>query len=112
MLKSVFEDIIGDEKNVTDTKFYQKFAENEMTKEEAAEVIKNEIIPAYKDIQRYIFEDYYKYTRSGPGLLSFSNLRGQEYYQACLKDFTGQSDVDADELHMFGLESLKKSQAQ
>ena len=96
--------------NVTRSAFFQMFAKHDGTREEAAKVITNEVLPAFKDLEEYLFNDYYQYVRSKPSVKSMSNLKGEEFYQASLEYFTTLSNVNADDLHQYGLESLQRSQ--
>ena len=111
MSKGPFQKLQIDGENVNNSDFYQMFSNSVFSKLVAAEYIENKILPAYKELQEYIFGDYYKHARPGPGVLSFSNLKGQDFYQACLKYYTTKSEVNPEELHSFGYESLNKSQS-
>ena len=114
MSKGPFEKIQtdgGGENNATNSDFYRQFSKNDFSRLVAAEYIENKILPAYKELEEYIFGDYYKHARNGPGVLSFSNLKGKDFYQACLKYYTTKSEVNPEELHSFGYESLNKSQS-
>ena len=62
--------------NVTRSAFFRMFAKHDGTKEEAANVITNEVLPAFKDLEDYLFNDYYKHVRSQPSIKSLSNLKG------------------------------------
>ena len=73
-------------------------------------MILSQILPAYKDLSNYIFKEYYKNIRPGPGLVSLLNLKGDQLYEACLEYYSG-SKIDPEELHQFGYDSLNKSQA-
>ena len=97
-------------KNVTNSGFYKMLAKNNSTKNEAAQIIKEEILPSYEILSNYIFGEYYKHLRPGPGIESLTNLKGDEFYEANLEFYTTQSNVDPKEIHQFGYECLKKSQ--
>ena len=93
--------------NVIKSDFYYMFSKNNATKEEAKKVIQDQIIPAYKDLSNYIFKEYSKHLRPGPGLVSLFNLKGDQFYEACLEYYSG-SKIDPEELHKFGYDSLNK----
>jgi uncharacterized protein (DUF885 family) len=94
-----------------ESEFFIQFSKNNLVRDEALKVIRNQIIPSFKKLQDFIHGDYSKHLRKSAGLVSLNNLKGDEFYQACLDFHATLKGVDARELHNFGLKSLRTSQA-
>lgn len=92
------------------SRFYSQFARSKIYNSEAYTVIKNQILPAFKSLEIFLEGKYMKHVRKGPGLISMGNLKGEEYYQACLDHSTSIKGVNSTELFLFGQTELKKSQ--
>ena len=64
----------------------------------------NENTPDEKVKNMKLFRKYMKHVRKGPGVISFGNLKGEEYYQACLERSTSIKNINATELYQFGMQ--------
>jgi uncharacterized protein (DUF885 family) len=97
--------------NAEESEFFKQFSKNNLVRDKALEVIQNQIIPTFKKLQDFVHGEYSKHLRKSAGLVSLNNLKGDEFYQACLDFHATLKGVDARELHNFGLKSLRTSQA-
>ncbi len=66
--------------NPEDSVFFKNFA-NGPVKDEALDIIGNEVLPAFKDLHDYVFGYYSNHLRPGPGLESIKD-KGKDLYQS------------------------------
>jgi len=105
--------------NPEDSKFYEQFArikekvsartEEEIKaakdiQEQAKKMIAEEILPAYKKLQGYVFGEYSKHLRPSPAASSLQN--GAEFYQRSIEYYTTLIGVTPSEIHEIGLEEV------
>ena len=83
--------------------FLKQFLTNDKVKDEAKNVVQNEILPRFKVLQNYIFGEYQNHLRKGPGLVAMNNLKGAEFYQGCLQSYTSLDNVDPADLHQVNI---------
>lgn len=72
---------------------------------EAAKVISESVIPAYRRLQQYFAKEYYPGTREAIGLSSVPD--GREWYDYQVRVMT-TTDMTADEIHQLGLSEVKR----
>jgi len=109
-------------KNPTESDFYAPFRDiregvpnidDKKAKElqqRAKTVIRDNILPAFKHLQEYIFREYYTHLRPAPGVHSLP--RGQEFYQERINYFTTLKGVQAQTIHNLGLEEVARLRQQ
>jgi len=99
---------------VDESAFYKPFAE--MTpnlsaseaaslREQAAQVIKGKVIPAYAELARFMEQDYMPVARRSIGANNLPN--GEKYYAAMVQYYT-TLDVNANEVHALGLREVAR----
>ena len=90
------------------SKFFPQFLKSKMLdisdKYEVLRVIDEEVLPAFQKYQDFLETKYMKHARKGPGVISFGNLKGEEYYQACLEHSTSIKNINATDLYQFGMQ--------
>lgn len=84
-------------------------AERERLRGAATEVIENEILPAYKRLERYFNTRYLPATRDSVGLSALPS--GAPWYEFLTRSFT-TTRMTPDEIHRLGLEEVKRIRAQ
>ena len=92
------------------SRFFNQFSRSRVFKKEALEIIKKKVLPAFRAFKNFLEMDYFPNARKGPGLISLGNLKGREYYQACLEYHTTVKNINATDLYQFGMRELEKSQ--
>ena len=100
--------------NIEDSPFYQPFKNIELDIQESKkdslktlgeQIIKNQIIPAYRKLNQFFTEEYYPNARDDFAISSIPN--GDNYYQYLIKYHTTTSKTD-EEIHQIGLEEVKR----
>ena len=71
---------------------------------EAKEVISNDVLPAFKNMEIYILDEYINHLRSSPGISSLPN--GLEMYQGYLEYHTTISDISPGFKDFIGFKNL------
>lgn len=67
------------------------------------------VLPAYKDLQKFLEKDYAPFARKSVGISSVPG--GQDYYRALVKHFT-TLDMTPDEVHEIGLKEVARIRAE
>ena len=83
--------------------------EQERLRAEAAKVLRDDVIPAYRKLQRFFADEYYPRTRQEVGLSSLPN--GQAWYAHRAKTMTTTS-MTPEEIHQLGLSEVKRIRAE
>jgi uncharacterized protein (DUF885 family) len=106
-------------KDPTQTPIYQQLfasvpasipaAEQERLKKQAADVLKNDVLPSFGKLQRFFVDEYYPKTREAIGLSSVPN--GREWYAHLVKSYT-TTDMTPDQIHELGLSEVKRIRAE
>ena len=100
--------------NVQDHIFYgpvkafpASFSENDkkMLMEKFGAILKNKIIPAFKDLHSYTSTEYLAASRNSSGI--FAVPAGKAYYSHLIKRYTTTS-MTADDIHELGLKEVKR----
>ncbi len=90
--------------------FYKQFSKNEAVKEEAADVIENQVLPAFKKLGDFVHGEYYDNLRPMAGVNSV-RTGGVELYQAFVEYHTTLRDHTPRDIYVYGSEQLEKSVA-
>lgn len=72
-------------------------------------ILKNKIIPSFKNLYDYTSTDYLKASRSTSGISAIPN--GDKYYNHLIKRYT-TTDMTADEIHQLGLKEVERLSAE
>ena len=95
--------------NPEDSELYKQFKKSEIVKDEALEVISNQVLPAFQMLCDYIHGKYYKEClRPNPGVDSIRN-NGKEFYQAFLDYHNQVDDLYPNDIYEYGIEQLNKA---
>ena len=73
--------------------------------DDAINLIENKIIPAYKNLNEFLKNEYIINSRNSIGIKDVPN--GKEYYEYLARYFT-TSDLTPDEIHEIGLKEIKR----
>ena len=87
-------------------KKFENQSKVDLIQEEAESLIEDEVLPAYRKLEKYIFEEYINHLRSGPGVIHMRN--GKEFYQACLNFYTTIPGMNPEYIHQMGLDQVKR----
>lgn len=79
--------------------------QQERLRARATEIIDDEIVPAYRDFDRYFNERYLPASRETIGASELPN--GEAFYEYRVRHFT-TTDMTPDEVHRLGLEEVKR----
>ncbi len=70
-----------------------------------ATMIEQKIVPAFRELERFLKEEYLPASRSSSGIASIP--RGAEFYRAQIKAYT-TTEMSAEEIHQLGLREVKR----
>jgi uncharacterized protein (DUF885 family) len=77
--------------------------------QQAQEIIKNQVMPAYHGFKKFMVEEYIPGAKKDIGAYSFPN--GKEYYQQQIKEYT-TLDLTPKEIHDIGWQEVKRIRAE
>jgi uncharacterized protein (DUF885 family) len=77
--------------------------------EEANQLFREQIIPAYQNLQKFVVEDYYKAAKNEPGISEVKG--GKAYYENRIRYYS-TLDMTPDEVYNTGLEEVSRIRAE
>ena len=96
--------------DIEESQFLTQFLKNDKVKDEAKQIVQNDILPRFKLLQDYIYGEYQNHLRKGPGVVAMNNLQGSDFYKGCLHSYTSLDNLDPADLYQYGVENVDKSQ--
>lgn len=84
-------------------------AEKKTLTDNFTSILKNKLIPSFKNLYNYVSTDYLKASRNTSGISGIPN--GANYYKHLIKRYT-TTDMTADEIHELGLKEVARLSAE
>ena len=80
--------------------------EEEAYKSRAKDIVSDIVLPAFRDLDKFVHYTYLYSVRRSPGLFALPN--GKKHYKACLDYHTTSDSYDAEKIHQLGLDEVVK----